>query len=529
MTNHDRTDADAALLRSGTRPAATPSASGKREGRVHGRAMSSVSAAALAAVLLAGGASLATPSPALAGPPPVTGSETAGQMSVADLVEKVKPAVVAVTVSVQSVADMGEGRMSPMPFPEGSPMEKFFRQFGEQFGERGMPQRPRGPMPRAQGQGSGFLISADGYIVTNNHVVDQAAKVQITLDDGRTLDAAVIGTDAKTDLALLKIEAAGTYPYVSFAGATPRIGEYVVAIGNPFGLGGTVTSGIVSARGRDIGAGPYDDFLQIDAAVNRGNSGGPTFNLKGEVVGVNTAIFSPSGGSVGIGFAIPSDTVQQVVAQIKENGKVERGYLGVRIQTVTQDIADSLGMEQAKGALVDNTEPGTPAAKAGLKAGDVITAVNGTAVKDSRELARKIGGLKPGATVAITYLRNGKELSTSFVLSAMPSDKTADASQTKPSKDQLAGLGLTLAPADDVEGAGDKGVAVVDLDPNGAAAEKGLRSGDVILEVAGEAVSTPADVQRGVTTAKSNGRKAVLMKVQTAEGTRFVAMPVPQA
>jgi serine protease Do len=490
-----------------------------------GRFLSSVSAAALMIFALAGGAAVVSHGPALAGQVPIVGEQAAGQMSVADLVEKVKPAVVAIKVNIKPTVEQSGNAAPPFPkFPENSPMERFFKQFGDQFG-----QVPGGGQQIIQGQGSGFFISPDGYIVTNNHVVDHATKVQITLDNGRTIDAKVIGTDPKTDLALIKVETGDNYPYVTFDKEMPRVGENVVAIGNPYGLGGTVTAGIVSARGRDIGAGPYDDFLQIDAAVNRGNSGGPTFNMKGEVVGVNTAIMSPTGGSIGIGFAIPSATVQQVVAQLKEHGSVERGYLGVRIQPVTQDIADSLGLSQAKGALVDTVERNTPAAKAGIKAGDVITVVNGAAVEDSRELARLIGAMKPASKVDVTYMRNGKELTASFDLTSMPSSKTASAFGTETSKDAVAGLGLTLAPANDVQGAGDTGVAVVDLDPNGTAAQKGLQSGDIILEVAGKSVETPVDVQHGVDAAKSNGRTAVLMKVKTPTGTQFVALPVPKA
>ncbi|MGE7705282.1 trypsin-like peptidase domain-containing protein, partial [Methylobacterium sp. NPDC097303] len=360
-------------------------------------------------------------------------------------------------------------------------------------------------------------------VVTNNHVVDKAKTVQVTLDDNRTLDAKVIGKDAKTDIALLKISESGSYPYVQFGKGAPRVGDWVVAIGNPFGLGGTVTAGIVSARGRDIGAGPYDDFLQIDAPINKGNSGGPTFNVSGEVVGVNTAIASPSGGSVGLAFAIPAETVQTVVEQLRTDGKVVRGYLGVQVQPVTKDIADGLGLDKAKGALVDHAESGTPAAKAGLKSGDVIESVNGAPVNDARELSRRIAGLKPGTEVKLAYLRGGKSDVATVELGTLPGDGKV-ASRGESSSSGQARLGLNLAPASEI-GLGDEGVAVMDVDPTGPAASKGISQGDVILDVGGTSVSKPSEVQAQIRAAESNGRKAVLMRVKSAKGqTRFVAV-----
>ena len=269
-----------------------------------------------------------------------------------------------------------EGNASPLQ--PGAPLEKFFKQFGFP----GMPnEMPQGKQT-VTGEGSGFFISADGYAVTNNHVVDHAKTVQVTTDDGAVYKAKVVGTDSKTDLALIKVDADKSFPYVKFAENDPRVGDWVVAVGNPFGLGGTVTAGIVSARGRDIGSGPYDDYIQIDAPINKGNSGGPAFNMDGNVIGVNTAIYSPSGGSVGIGFDIPANTAKMVVAQLKEHGYVNRAWLGVQIQPVTADIADSLGLKTAEGAIVDQPQAGSPAAKAGIATGDVITAINGTPVKD---------------------------------------------------------------------------------------------------------------------------------------------------
>jgi len=305
----------------------------------------------------------------------------------ADLVARVKPAVISVRVRMQQTAanDQGSGSLAIRP---GAPFDRFFRQFGFEESPNAIPQTPKKPQAqRVEAEGSGFFISADGYAVTNNHVVDHAQTVQITTDDGRTLPAKVVGTDPRTDLALIKVDGSN-FPYVKFAEHNPRIGDWVIAVGNPFGLGGTVTAGVVSANGRDIGEGPYDNFIQIDAPINKGNSGGPAFDVDGNVIGVNTAIYSPSGGSVGIGFDIPADTAKMVVEQLKEHGKVTRGWIGVEVQAVTPDIAESLGMKTARGALVDEPQAGSPAAKAGIVSGDVITAVNGKDVNDSRDLAR---------------------------------------------------------------------------------------------------------------------------------------------
>jgi serine protease Do len=363
----------------------------------------------------------------------------------ADIVEKVKPAVVSVKVRMNASGDNSQlNRDSPL---RGSPFEDFFRRFGQPdegqrfgFGPRedgprlGRPGRPDSGEPSrprrrqfTMGQGSGFFISADGYAVTNNHVVDKADRVEVTTDDGRTFTARVIGTDERTDVALIKVDGRNDFPYVRFADNSPRIGDWVLAVGNPFGLGGTVTAGIVSARGRDIGAGPYDDFIQIDAAVNRGNSGGPTFDVDGNVIGVNTAIFSPSGGNVGIAFDIPADTVKTVVAQLKDRGAVTRGWIGVQIQPVTVELADGLGMKNARGALVAEPQSGSPAQKAGIKAGDVIVSVNGDPVDDARTLARRISSLSPGTSVKLGVIRNGREDTVTLILGEIPRERQARA------------------------------------------------------------------------------------------------------
>jgi serine protease Do len=423
-----------------------------------------------------------------------------------------------------------------MPFPKNSPMERFFRRFG--MPGFGMPNDEDMPnhqlQPRGQfvtGQGSGFFITADGYAVTNNHVVDKAKAVEITTDDGKTYEAKVIGSDPRTDLALIKVDGRSDFPYVKLAEVTPRIGDWVVAVGNPFGLGGTVTAGIVSARGRDIGSGPYDDYIQIDAPVNKGNSGGPTFDMEGNVIGVNTAIFSPSGGSVGIAFDIPAETVKTVVAQLKDKGIVSRGWIGVQIQPITSDIAESLGLKGTEGAIVAEPQADSPAAKAGIITGDVITAVNGHVVKDAHDLAKQIGSMTPGATVKLTVWRKGEEKSFSLSLGEVPKSREARAANpdSEGTGAGLPKLGMTLAPAEGVAGSGSEGVVVTEVDPDGVASEHGLKTGDIILEVGGSKVASVADVRKAMSEAQKNGKRTVLMRVKSDDATKFVAIPFAHA
>ena len=465
--------------------------------------------------------------------------QTAQLPGFADLVERVTPAVVSVKVKakVQSTADDGSNDQNGFDnLPDNPQLRRFFKEFrgfGDQGGEFGMRRfghrDPNNGQPRPVAQGSGFFISEDGYLVTNNHVVSEGSDFSVVTNDGKEFDAKLIGTDPRTDLAVLKVDGSGDkFTYVDFADDSKvRIGDWVVAVGNPFGLGGTVTAGIVSARGRDIGAGPYDDFIQIDAPVNRGNSGGPTFNLNGQVVGINTAIFSPSGGSVGIAFDIPASTAKQVVEDLMKSGSVQRGWLGVEIQPITSDIAESLGLKSDKGALVSSAQDAGPGKKAGIAAGDVITQVDGKDVASPKELARMIGAYAPGKSVDVTVWRDGKSQSVKVDLGTLPSDKQAsnedNNKQSSPAAKPhtLAALGLTVTKADN-----GKGLVVTDVDPDSDAADRGIQPGDVITSINSNDVNTTDDVSKAMTDATKAGRKAVLMQITRGESNRFVALPV---
>jgi len=481
------------------------------------------SGAALIAALGAGGAYAIASQSTSTEANPVTINQPAGPAAgFADLVARVKPAVISVRVKISQPVQPTMGQDGNNPFPPGSPFRQFFRQFGI----------PNAPQQHGilMGQGSGFFISADGYAVTNNHVVDHAKSVQVITDDGKTYNAKVVGTDPKTDLALIKVDGTG-FTYVQFADKLPRVGDWVVAIGNPFGLGGTVTAGIVSAEGRDIGSSTYDNFIQIDAPINKGNSGGPAFDLSGKVVGINTAIYSPSGGSVGIGFDIPAATAKAVIGQIMQKGHVTRGWLGVQIQGVNKDLAASLGLDKAKGALVDETTNDSPASRAGLKPGDVIVAVNGMPVTGSRDLAQKIGAMAPGTSIKLSVMRNGNSKEIGIKLAEMPSDQQLKmaSNQDNSQTDNTPRLGLAVQPANQVDGSGQKGLAVVGIDPNGPAAQSGLQVGDVILDAAGKTVNQPSDITQAVARVEKQGRHALLLRVKSQRGTHFVAVPLKKA
>jgi serine protease Do len=474
------------------------------------------------------GASLATApvltallpsSPAFADSIPITNLP-----SFADLVDKVRPAVVSINTKNDGGHDHNHDLFDAPDSPH-SPAPKDWRDFFDQFRKRfhNAPKEPE--IVRAQG--SGFLISSDGYVVTNHHVVDKATEISVTLDNDQKYDAEIIGSDQRTDVALLKIKGGKKFDfYLTFAKDRPRVGDWVLAVGNPFGLGGTVTAGIVSARNRDIQNGTPYDFLQIDAAVNRGNSGGPAVNLRGEVVGVNTAIFSPSGGNVGIAFSIPSDLVQNVVEQLKTNRKVSRGWLGVGIQAVTEDIAESVGLKEAHGALIAKIFSDGPSAKSDLKPGDVVLEVNGQQVKDSRDLARRIADLKPQSDVKLTIYRDGAQKVVVVKLGDFPAqEKLANLESEKPQGGpEVTELGLTVAPASEAPDAGDEGVVIVHVDPSSDAADKGLKAHDVILEAEQKPVSAPADLEKIVRKAREKSKKAILLRVRSGSQTRYVGL-----
>lgn len=465
--------------------------------------------------------------------------------SFANVVDAVSPAVVSVRVQARErpsdeqafTFDFGRGFED---LPDDHPLKRFFREFGgpsPRDGDRADHWRDRhGPRGegrlRPRAQGSGFFLSEDGYIVTNNHVVSDGSAFTVILNDGTELDAKLVGKDRRTDLAVLKVDADRKFTYVTFADDSKvRVGDWVVAVGNPFGLGGTVTAGIVSARGRDIGSGPYDDYLQVDAAVNRGNSGGPTFNLSGEVVGINTAIFSPSGGNIGIAFAISSSVAKDVVENLIKDGQVSRGWLGVQIQPVTKDIAESLGLSEAKGALVVEPQAGSPGEKAGIKNGDVVTALNGEPVKDPRDLARRVAALRPGSAAEVTLWRGGKSQTVKLEIGTLPNDASDTApdtgnersEQAPAGEEALADLGLAVTPADDGQG-----VMIASVDPDSDAADRGLKEGEKIVSVNNQEVKSADDILKVINAARKDGRSKALFQIEATEGSRFVALPIDQ-
>ena len=453
----------------------------------------------------------------------------------ADIVSKVAPAVVSVKAEIkQESSSRSRQWRETIPVPPNSPFWPFFKNFpfGPDEGEpryggpdHGQPHYNRPPAKRrAASLGSGFIVSKDGYIVTNNHVIEDADKVMIQTSEGKTYEGKIIGADPRTDLAVLKIDARGSLPYLKFSKSTVRVGDWVIAIGNPFGLGGTVTTGIISARSREITTNRYDDFLQIDAPINHGNSGGPALNIKGEVIGVNTAIYTPSGGNVGIGFAIPASTASRVVEDLIKTGKVTRGWLGVRVQNVTADIAESLGLGKPSGTLVLGVLDDSPAEKAGFETGDTILAVNEDTIKSWSDLSRKIGQLKPGSKIEIEILRDGQRKTLNVTIGEMQGDEAISAHHKTGSHETgLSALGLAVASSRD-----GKGVVIVDIDPDSPAASKGLNIGDRIVEVSGHKVSSPKQLRDVLDKVEHGKRKAVLFLVRNAQGQRFVALPLKE-
>lgn len=448
-------------------------------------------------------------------------------VSFADVVERVSPAVVNIQVTQKVTPELS--RMNGAP----NNMQEFFEHhfgqrpgYGKQHGQRQAPARV--------GAGSGFVIDAEGHIVTNEHVIQDAEKITVTFKDGTIAEAKLIGHDEKTDLALIKIDMDKPVPYVEFGDSeSVRVGEWVVTVGNPFGLGHSVNVGIVSARGRTIGAGPYDDFLQIDAQINRGNSGGPAFDANGDVIGVNAAIFSPNGGNVGIGFAIPSELAKVVIADLKSDGVVERGWLGVNIQTLTDDIAHSLGLDDDQGVLISDVRPDGPAAKAGLQVGDVILNVNGEKIETLRELPRVIAETEPGSDAEITVWRNGKADAIDVQIGLLPEPRKVAAVEVEDAKEARVGLSLKSLDPKAAKDLGlpesTSGVIIVSVEPGSPAAETGLRAGDILTKANGKAVETPSDVKTQIATAREEGKKSLLALVKRGDNQRFVVIPIGSA
>lgn len=481
---------------------------------------------------------------------PIFAPPPGAPLSFADIFEKVSPAVVSINVT----SDVDVSALRRIPGFEGFPIPGAPGGGGDDDdatpgapGGGATPPTGRGGQPRLpsqQSSGSGFFISADGYIVTNNHVVENAKEIKVVLKDERELDAVVVGRDEGTDLAVIKVKGAG-FPYVNFENAAkPRVGDWVITVGNPFGLGGTATAGIISAYGRDIGE-TFVDYIQIDAPINRGNSGGPTFDVYGRVIGVNTAIFSPSGGSVGIGFAIPADVADSITKQLISGGKITRGYIGASIQNFTSEMAEAQGLGAQRGAIVANVTPGGPSERAGLQSGDIVTSVNGVNVKTSSELTREVAKAQAGAVLRLNVLRAGKPKTIEVRSGVRPTERELAANDNSPGGSNRGGgdapgaqaqrpvvLGLALAPLDEASrrrlnlDASIRGVLISSVDQSSDAAQRGLRKDDVIIQVSGEPVTTAAEFSAAVTAAKKAGRPSILIGVHRGGRTSFLPLKI---
>jgi serine protease Do len=481
---------------------------------------------------------------------PIFAPPPGAPLSFADIFEKVSPAVVSINVT----SEVDASALRRVPGFENFPFDIQPRQGpGGEEGEEGAPAQPGAPgqprggqprLPNQQSSGSGFFISADGYIVTNNHVVENAKEIKVVLKDERELDAVVVGRDEGTDLAVLKVKGAG-FPFVNFENAAkPRVGDWVITVGNPFGLGGTATAGIISAYGRDIGE-TFVDFIQIDAPINRGNSGGPTFDVYGRVIGVNTAIFSPSGGSVGIGFAIPADIADSITKQLISGGKITRGYIGASIQNFTAEMAEAQGLGEQRGAIVANVTPGGPSDRGGLLSGDIVTSVNGTKVKTSSELTREVAKASAGDVLRLDVIRAGKRRVVEIRSGVRPTERELAANDNQQGGANRGGaegpsaeaqrpvvLGLALAPLDEATrrrlnlDAAIRGVLIASVDQSSDAAQRGLRKDDVIVQASGEPVTSAAEFSAAVTAAKKAGRPSILVGVHRGGRTSFLPLKI---